>query len=88
MFFFFVLRIVGGALDQKVIVGHEHGLRFPGADFFPLVFPQIAVRRELQFGRLRRRVNARLSLELGSDNAARGCSAGWKISRWQPSARS
>ena len=51
MLFLFVLGIVGGALDQKVVVRHEHGLRFSRADFFPFVLPQIAAAGQLQLRR-------------------------------------
>src|SRR5882672_7867892 len=46
-------------------------MRLPGTDFLPVVFPQIAVERELQFGGLCRAINARVGLEFGRGNAAR-----------------
>ena len=49
MLFFFVLRIVGRALDQQVVVRHENGVRLSGNGFFPLVFLQVAVQSEFQF---------------------------------------
>ena len=48
MLFLFILRIVGGALDQKGIVRHQHRLRLSRTDFFPLIFPKIAVYGQFQ----------------------------------------
>ena len=70
--FFFVLRIVGGALDQKVIVRHEHR---PGLCQDWLLSTRISADRrwgELQFRRLGGWIHARLGPEFGSGEAARG----------------